>query len=102
MERYEDDPRIQMIACKRYSEIGEDRSIFYRRQKDGLVDRVVDDDAILKAIHEPPGDTRASLRKKVCNDYEVETLSWDYALVKDPEGTERLDFDDPYSNSLKK
>jgi proteasome accessory factor A len=100
MERYENDSRIQMIACKRYSEIGEDRSIFYRRQKEGLVDRVIDDDVILKAIHEPPEDTRAGLRKKVCEDYEVDVLSWDYALVKDSDGTNRLDFDDPYSNII--
>jgi proteasome accessory factor A len=102
LERHNDDKRIQMIACKRYSEIGEERSIFYRRQKEGLVDRVIDDGTILKAVHEPPEDTRASLRTKVCAEYDVEFISWDYALVKDEEGARRIEFDDPYSNSLKK
>jgi proteasome accessory factor A len=102
MERYENDSRIQMIACKRYSEVGEDRSIFYRRQEDGLIDRVIEDDTILKAIHEPPEDTRAALRAQLCDEQEVDVLSWDYVMVKGSDGTDRIDLDDPYSNSLKK
>src|SRR2546422_7987485 len=56
-------PDVEMMACKQYSEIGAERSLFYKRQRAGLVDRITDDDAIKKAIQEPPKDTRAALRR---------------------------------------
>src|SRR5439155_432415 len=53
-------PDVEMMACKQYSEIGAERSLFYKRQRAGLVDRITDDDTIKKAIQEPPKDTRAA------------------------------------------
>jgi proteasome accessory factor A len=102
LEKAGGDKRIQMVACKRYSEIGEERSIFYRRQKEGLIDRVIEDKPILDAVYNPPKDTRAFLRAQVCETYDVDFMNWDYAIVKDPKenGKRRIDLDDPYSNKI--
>src|SRR5256886_1207212 len=55
-------PDVDMMACKQYSEIGAERSLFFKRQRAGLVGRITDDDTIKKAIQEPPKDTRAARR----------------------------------------
>ncbi|MEK6838790.1 MAG: proteasome accessory factor PafA2 family protein, partial [Candidatus Thermoplasmatota archaeon] len=83
-------PDVEMMACKQYSEIGEDRSLFYRRQREDLVDRVTTDDAILRAIQEPPQDTRAALRRNLCDRFNIEMIDWSL-LVVDDGGRRRID-----------
>jgi len=97
-----DDKLIEIKACKRYSEIGEERSIFYRRQKSGLVDRMLDDDMILKAVHNPPEDTRALLRKKLCESYEVHFVDWDCIIVHKGDERKSIKLEDPYCNNIEK
>jgi len=92
-------PDVEMMACKQYSEIGEDRSLFYRRQREGLVDRVTTDDAILRAIQEPPKDTRAALRRNLCDRFNIEMIDWSL-LVIDDAGRRRIDLYDPYATEL--
>jgi proteasome accessory factor A len=101
-EKAKDDNLIEIKACKRYSEIGEERSIFYRRQKSGLVDRVIDDEQILRAVHNPPDDTRALLRKKLCETYEVQFLDWDHIVFYVDDERKKIDLDDPYCISIEK
>ncbi len=101
VERASDDNLIQIKACKRYSEIGEERSIFYRRQREGLIERMLDDGIILKAIHNPPQDTRALLRKELCDRYELEFLDWDYVVLYEGERKRKLKLEDPFCNSIK-
>ena len=89
-------PDVEMMACKQYSEIGTERSLFYRRQREGLIDRVTTDDAILRAIQEPPQDTRAALRRTLCDRFNIEMIDWSLLVVNDG-GRRRIDLSDPYA-----
>ena len=89
-------PDVEMMACKQYSEIGTERSLFYRRQREGLIDRVTTDDAILRAIQEPPQDTRAALRRNLCDRFNIEMIDWSLLVVNDG-GRRRIDLSDPYA-----
>jgi proteasome accessory factor A len=90
---------VEMMACKQYSEIGAERSLFYRRQREGLVDRITDDEAIKAAITTPPQDTRARLRRELCDTFNIEMIDWSVLVVND--GTRRrIDLPDPYATKL--
>jgi len=92
-------PDVEMMACKQYSEIGAERSLFYQRQRAGLVDRTTDDAAIMRAIREPPDDTRAILRRELCDSFNIEIIDWSMVVVND--GTRRrIDLPDPYATKL--
>src|SRR5438034_329810 len=92
-------PDVDMMACKQYSEIGAERSLFYKRQRAGLVDRITDDEAIKKAIQEPPKDTRAALRRELCDTFNIEMIDWSVLIVND--GTRRrIDLLDPYATKM--
>ena len=91
---------VEMMACKQYSEIGEDRSVFYRRQQAGLIDRVVTDGEILRAIREPPGDTRAFLRRNLCDRFNIDKIDWSVVVVTDDGGRRRIELPDPYATEL--
>ena len=90
---------VEMMACKQYSEIGAERSLFYRRQRTGLIDRVVTDEEIKRAIHDPPTDTRAFLRRKLCDMYNIEKIDWSLVVVDDG-GRKRIELPDPYATEL--
>ncbi|HYS74387.1 MAG TPA: proteasome accessory factor PafA2 family protein [Thermoplasmata archaeon] len=92
-------PDVEMMACKQYSEIAAERSLFYKRQRAGLVDRITDDEAIKRAIHEPPEDSRALLRRTLCDTFNIEMIDWSVLIVND--GTRRrIDLLDPYATKL--
>ena len=88
-----------MMACKQYSEIGAERSLFYKRQRAGLIDRVVTDDEIMRAIREPPSDTRASLRRKLGDRFNIDKMDWSLVVVDD-DGRRRIELLDPYATEL--
>jgi len=92
-------PEVEMMACKQYSEIGEDRSLFYRRQRAGLVERATTDEAILRAIREPPQDSRARLRRWLGDNFTIESMDWSMVVVDDG-GRRRIDLPDPYATEL--
>ncbi len=54
-------PQIALIDLQ-YHDVSRERGIFYRMQKRNLVERIVDDGAIDKAMEVPPQTTRARLR----------------------------------------
>jgi proteasome accessory factor A len=89
----------EMMACKQYSEVGVERSLFYRRQAQGLVERQVTDEEVLKAIREPPKDTRAALRAQLCTKYDVAAIDWSFIVVDNGE-RKRINMVDPYSTEL--
>jgi len=89
----------EMMACKQYSEVGEERSIFYRRQREGLVDRQTTDEAILRAVTNPPSDTRARLRVDLCDKFNIEMVDWSVVVVDDG-GRRRIELPDPYATQL--
>jgi proteasome accessory factor A len=55
------DPRMGMLDLA-YHDVNRDRGIYYIMARRGLVDRIVTDDRIAKAVMEPPQTTRARLR----------------------------------------
>ncbi len=87
---------IEMTACKQYSEIGVERSLFYKRARAGLIDRVVTDDEIMRAVRDPPTDTRAYLRRKLCDTFNIEKIDWSLVVVDDG-GRKRIDLPDPFA-----
>jgi len=91
---------VAMMACKQYSEIGVERSLFYRRQRAGLIDRVVSDDEIMRAVREPPSDTRAALRRKLCDTYNIEKIDWSLVVIDDDGVRKRIELPDPYATEL--
>ncbi len=90
---------VEMMACKQYSEVGQDRGIFYKRQQAGLVDRLLKDGDIKRAIYDPPVDTRARLRRDLCDQNKVLGIDWSYLIVDDG-GKKRINMTDPYSPVL--
>jgi len=90
---------VEMMACKQYSEIGAERSLFYKRQRAGLLDRVVTDEEILRAIREPPKDTRAFLRRKLGDRFNIDKIDWSLVVVDDG-GRRRIDLPDPYATKM--
>lgn len=96
-----DDPEVEMRAAKGYSDVGLGRGIHYRRFRQGLIDRATTDEEIIKAINEPPGDTRAALRRRLCDDNEVASIDWSYVTIRTADGqTRRIDLPDPEAVEL--
>ncbi len=55
------DARVSLLDLQ-YHDINRSRSVFYKLQNAGLVERIVSDGAIIEAIDTPPQTTRAKLR----------------------------------------
>ncbi len=55
------DPRVALVDLQ-YHDIHRQRSLFYRMQRKGLVERICDDHDIAAAVETPPQNTRARLR----------------------------------------
>ncbi|MEE8165298.1 MAG: proteasome accessory factor PafA2 family protein, partial [Myxococcota bacterium] len=55
------DPRVFMLDLQ-YHDIRMNRGIYYLLERKGQVDRILQDDEILKGKTEPPPDTRARMR----------------------------------------
>jgi proteasome accessory factor A len=80
------DPRVSLIDLQ-YHDIDRRRSIFYKMQERGLVERVTSDEAIDEAVEVPPQTTRARLRgefirraKERKRDY---TVDWVHLKLND-------------------
>ena len=56
-----DDPRISMMDLQ-YHDLKRDRGLYYLLDKEGLIERIVDEKDIVHAIEYPPQNTRAKLR----------------------------------------
>ena len=92
-----------MRVAKGYSEVALGRGIHYKRLQQGLIDRVLKDDEIIKAINMPPKDTRACLRRKLCdkNEGEVVSLDWSYVCINTSDGrVRRFELPDPLATEL--
>lgn len=79
-------PQVALVDLQ-YHDIHRERSLFYRMQNKGMVERICSDDAIAKAEDEPPQTTRAKLRgdfiraaKEKRRDF---TVDWVHLKVND-------------------
>lgn len=68
LERYREtrhlpmgDPRLAMLDLS-YHDVNRDRGVYYLLARRGMVDRIVEDEEITRAVVEPPQTTRARLR----------------------------------------
>jgi proteasome accessory factor A len=70
-----------------FHNIRKDRGIFYILEKNGLVNRIVDEEQINKAIDFAPGNTRAKLRgefiKKAQEKKRDYTVDWVHLKIND-------------------
>jgi proteasome accessory factor A len=77
-----DDQRVRMLDLQ-YHDLRKDKSIYYRLEREGYVDRVVGDDEIRRAMVEPPTDTRAYFRGTCLRKFpeQVYGASWSSVLL---------------------
>jgi proteasome accessory factor A len=80
------DPKVALLDLQ-YHDINRNRSIFYRMQDRGLVERICDDTEIEEAIDTPPQTTRARLRgefiKKAKERKRDYTVDWVHLKLND-------------------
>jgi len=79
--------RIAMIDLQ-YHDIRPGKGLYYKLEESDAVERIVSDDEITKAIHDPPKDTRAYFRGMCLQRYseDIVSASWDSVIFDLKEG----------------
>jgi proteasome accessory factor A len=91
---------VEMAAAKQYSELHPGRGLYWRRESEGLTERIVSDKEVKQAMEAPPH-TRAKARTELLTTYEVTTADWsEVRVLTEDGGTERLRLMDPYDPEL--
>jgi proteasome accessory factor A len=99
-DRKGDEEFVEMAACKQFSELNANRGLYWKREREGLCDRIVSDEEIRQAMRTPPS-TRARARTELLTTYEVTTADWsEVRVLTEDGGTERLRLMDPYDPEL--
>ncbi|MCK5929686.1 MAG: proteasome accessory factor PafA2 [Nocardioides sp.] len=85
-----DDPKLQMIDIQ-YSDIRPEKGLYQRLVQGGRIQRLLTDETVERAMHEPPTDTRAYFRGRCLEHYPaaVAAASWD-SVILDLSGRESL------------
>ena len=85
-----DDPKLQLIDIQ-YSDIRPEKGLYQRLVQSGRIQRLLTDETIERAMHEPPTDTRAYFRGRCLERYPaaVAAASWD-SVILDLAGRESL------------
>ena len=78
-----DDPWLQSLDLE-YHNIDQEAGLYYELEASGLVRRLVTDQQIENAIHNPPTDTRAYFRGKSLEKFrpQVKSIQWDNVTFK--------------------
>ena len=78
-----DDPKLALVDLQ-YHDVRMDRSLYYKLLEQGQMERLVAEEDILRAVSEPPSDTRAWFRGHALRRFSasIATASWD-AIVFD-------------------
>jgi proteasome accessory factor PafA2 len=81
------DAKVAMIDLQ-YHDIRPGKSLYYKLEESEAVERIVADDEITKAIHDPPKDTRAYFRGMCLQRYseDIVSASWDSIIFDLKEG----------------
>jgi proteasome accessory factor PafA2 len=81
------DAKVAMIDLQ-YHDIRPGKSLYYKLEEAEAVERIVADDEITKAIHDPPKDTRAYFRGMCLQRYseDIVSASWDSIIFDLKEG----------------
>ena len=85
-----DDPKLQLIDIQ-YSDIRPEKGLYQRLVQSGRIQRLLTDETVERAMHEPPTDTRAYFRGRCLERYPaaVAAASWD-SVILDLAGRESL------------
>jgi proteasome accessory factor PafA2 len=81
------DSRVAMIDLQ-YHDIRPGKGLYYRLEQSDAVERIASDDEIVRAVHDPPRDTRAYFRGMCLQRYseDIVSASWDSVLFDLKEG----------------
>ncbi len=81
------DAKVSMIDLQ-YHDIRPGKGLYYKLEESEAVERIVADDEITKAIHDPPKDTRAYFRGMCLQRYseDIVSASWDSVIFDLKEG----------------
>jgi len=97
-----DDAKLQLIDYQ-YSDIRPEKGLYHRLVGMGRIQRLLDDDTIEVAMHDPPEDTRAYFRGRCLEKYadDVAAASWDSVIFDLPgrESLQRVPTIDPLRGS---
>ena len=82
-----DSPKIRMLDLQ-YHNIRKDRGLYYKFEENKMVERIVTDDEIEHAMHNPPETTRAKFRGKIvklANERKIMCgVNWSYIQLHEP------------------
>jgi proteasome accessory factor PafA2 len=80
-----DSPRLQAIDLQ-WSDLRPEKGLYQRLVARGQVERLITDDEVSRAVHEPPDDTRAYFRGRCLSRYgeHVAAASWDSVIFDVP------------------
>ena len=80
-----DNPRLAAMDIQ-WSDVRPERGLYHRLLAAGAVERLVADDEVARAVHEPPEDTRAYFRGTVVRRFpaQVRAASWDSVVLDVP------------------
>ncbi len=83
-------PRLQLVDLQ-YSDVRSERGLYNRLAASGRMKRLLDEDEVIRAVTEPPEDTRAYFRGRCLRQYPdaVAAASWD-SVIFDVPGRESL------------
>ena len=76
------DPKLRAIDLQ-YHDVRKEKGLYYRLERSGKVDRLVNDAEIERAIMEPPEDTRAYFRGRCIAKFPdaIAAASWDSLII---------------------
>jgi proteasome accessory factor A len=79
------DARLQLVDLQ-YSDVRQDKGLYHRLASAGRMERVLSDEEIERAVHQPPDDTRAWFRGECVRRYggQVAAASWDSVIFDIP------------------
>jgi proteasome accessory factor A len=85
-----DAPRLHLVDLQ-YADVRAEKGLYNRLAARGRFNRVLDEQEVARAVHEPPEDTRAYFRGRCLDKYadEVAAASWD-SVIFDLPGHESL------------
>ncbi len=80
-----DHPKLALIDLQ-YSDLRPEKGLYHRLVSLGRMERLLDDESVLRAAHEPPEDTRAYFRGRCLTKYgdDVAAASWDSVIFDLP------------------
>jgi Pup amidohydrolase len=96
------DAKLHLIDLQ-YADIRPEKGLYHRLVRLGRMERLLDDEAVTEAMHEPPEDTRAYFRGRCLSKYadSIAAASWDSVIFDLPghESLQRVPTIDPLRGS---